>query len=190
MNGATDSRIQSGVFRTLKPTSCCTIGKTKSIAVPAARHVRGYPLLSRYTDRIGFDAMAEFGAVQAVCRRRYRGASCAAGLVWGDPPGLKCDDVGPISGVGKNFRGTRVNMTGVMVNCTLNKMAPRWAELGYTSLEDAMSSGEVQVYYLHGLPDVGYERGGEWGKREALKALLEEGYRADKIAKWLRKHEP
>ena len=81
-------------------------------------------------------------------------------------------------------------MTGVKMNCTLNKMAPRWAELGFRSLEDAMNSGDVHVYYLHELSEVGYEIGGRWGRQEALKALLEEGYRAEWIEDWLSKHKP
>ena len=94
-----------------------------------------------------FDAMAEFGAEQAVCRRKKGRATCAAGLVFGPPPALWCT--------------TSPLLPGVQGNCTLNKRAPRWAEMGYSSVEDLMGGWtrmenegwrDVKLYYMEGFP--------------------------------------
>ena len=93
-----------------------------------------------------FDAMAEFGAEQAVCRRKKGQSTCAAGLVFGPPPALGCTS-SPL-------------LPGAQGNCTLNKRAPRWAEMGYSSLQDLqkgqtkMENGgwrDVKQYYMAGL---------------------------------------
>ena len=132
-----------------------------------------------------FDAMAEFGAEQAICRRHSGDAACAAGLVFGRPPGLGCTKDNHLEGTSNNFMGIETDFLGVFANCTLNKNAPRYAELGYATLNDAMNSGEAKLYYMHRLPEVGLEQGGEWGRHQALLAALEEGDRVNDLKRWL-----
>ena len=124
--------------------------------------------------------MAEFGAEQAACRRRVGKSSCGAGLVFGKPPALDCTS-SPL-------------LPGVEGNCTLNKRAPRWAELGFESIREALDAGgaeradkglgDVRVYYKSTLStsDVGFGRYGPAGRREVLRAALATGERIDHLA--------
>ena len=88
-----------------------------------------------------FDAMAEFGAEQAICRRaqdllgdhfRERGyedfpaARCAMGVILGQPPINKCR-AGP---KGKSY-----------TECELNWERERWKEFGFKSFPEAFWSG-------------------------------------------------
>ena len=111
----------------------------------------------------GFDAMAEFGAEQAVCRRSNRDAHCAVGLVMGSAPALHCKDPPDIP--------------GVATGCDLNMKRARWAEMNFPDLNTAFNSNDVKAYYVDKLPEVGYEVKKDWGKNETLIIALEEGWR-------------
>ena len=63
--------------------------------------------------------------------------------------------------------------------CHLEWDRERWRELGYMNLTDAVESGredggegDVRVYYVHGIEDVGESHGGKEGKKRVVKALL------------------
>lgn len=125
------------------------------------------------------DAMAEFGAEGAVCRRKKNEQYCGVGVVSGELPSEPClkeynDGVYPTASV----------------NCWLDSNAPRWREMGFRNLDEALDSGQVQLYYMSDLPYVGAHFGGDggkWGKREVLKMALEEGYRVNDAVSETRK---
>ena len=135
-----------------------------------------------------FDAMAEFGVEQAICRRHSGQAACGAGLVFERPPGLDCTKDEHLEGSSNEFIGIETDFNGVFANCTLNKNAPRYKEFGIPNLQDAkhaIERDEVKLYYMDDLAEVGYEVGSEWGYYQTLLAALEEGDRVNGIRKWL-----
>ena len=127
-----------------------------------------------------FDAMAEFGAEQAICRRAVgrtmgigKKPKCGMGLVRGKLP---LEDCTP-SGGNKD----------VQANCELEWDMPRYKELGYSSSDEAMK--DVQVYYVQDLDSVGKEVGGDWGMEEVKRAVLD-GDRIEDMKDWLKKNKP
>ena len=125
-----------------------------------------------------FDAMAEFGAEQAICRRALgrpvgigKRPKCGMGLVKGKLPLENC----------KLSDGDSDLQTG----CELEWGEPRYKELGYGSVDAAMK--DVQVYYVQDLDKVGNEIGGAWGLNEVKKAVLE-GDRIEDMEDWLEKN--
>ena len=129
-----------------------------------------------------FDAMAEYGAEQAVCRRaRKTGAQCGMGVVRGPAP-LECGLDDP-------------------KKCKLLWDQPRWIELGYPTYDDAYyaglhsfqwdseeaeeGDGDIRVYYVKELHKVGAEVHGGWGKRQVLASLLQGKTTAKLEESWL-----
>ena len=116
-----------------------------------------------------FDAMAEFGAEQAFCRRKKtlidgEHAACGMGFVrWPNPP-LACPTGPHAFTYGSTERPA----------CTdpiLDEFMPRWWELGFESLQKTLdaafrrkgetigagvgnNNGDVRVYYAHGYDKV------------------------------------
>ena len=144
-----------------------------------------------------FDAMAEFGAEQAVCRRRVHGFHekpwCGVGVVLGHVPAscyrkwlteLKEWTAGKEEAWVSPWRLKGVwEWWDAHHQCYLEYDSPIYQELGYFSMEEAMDSarvGNIRAYYVEDLPHVGAEVEGELGKAALLKILLGKG-RNDKV---------
>ncbi|KAI4153546.1 MAG: hypothetical protein LQ340_002262 [Diploschistes diacapsis] len=151
-----------------------------------------------------FDAMEETGAEQAICRRSVerfplRFGRCGMGVIRGnDLPldcGLKADSL--LDGIKQTEKGGIPADVFESEYCNIDWNPPRWKELGYASLDQALNAGlnglddklgkvegekarsvrngaDVRVYYQMGFEKIGAELGVN-GKRRIAKGLLKAG---------------
>ena len=96
-----------------------------------------------------FDAMIEFGAEQAVCRRRVSDADCLMGIVRSPFVPVSCD-------VGKDRPKLDPNLMAAQCTRFFPADVPIWRELGYQtwpSAHEGRIKEDVRLYYEKGAQD-------------------------------------
>ncbi|KAI4145109.1 MAG: hypothetical protein LQ340_006414 [Diploschistes diacapsis] len=104
-----------------------------------------------------FDAMAEFGAEQAICRRMKKWAHCGMGFQLKPPLPFHCDGVLAWS----EYDGFGTRGYAACDDAHIKFAHPFHQELGYenkTRMIEAAEKGDVRVYYTQGYMEADDER--------------------------------